>query len=176
LDARFELLHLRSRRIQLLNSGCSGGRRAAEAGQVEARVFEHRLVTQLVRLSLVERRLVGLGIDFYQHVSGVHVLPLGKIDLLDLPIHTRLDEHAVQRLHGSEAGEEDRNVASTHLGGDHGNDGESAWRRRRAGGELQAWHIKVGQASAGKEQKQYRRPVPHSVQSPLLDASFRNGR
>ncbi len=115
LDARLELLHQGARRVQLLGADCAGRGEAGEAVQVEARVFEQRLVPELVRLRLVERRLVGLRIDFDQHVAGADVLAFGEIDLLDLAVDPRLDEHAVQGLHGPEAGEEDRNVGAAHL-------------------------------------------------------------
>jgi hypothetical protein len=94
------------------------------------------------------------------------------MDLHDLPVHPRFDEHTVEGLHGSEAGEKDRDVGAADFRRDDGNGRRGPRRRRCAGGEPQRRRKEIGRASAGKEQKRYERPASHSVSelAPGLEA------
>ncbi len=86
LNACLELLHQRARRIELLTADRPGRGKAREAVEIEARILKKRFVPELVRLRLVERRLIRFGIDFDQHVTEVNILAFGEIDLLDLAV------------------------------------------------------------------------------------------
>jgi hypothetical protein len=80
----------------------------------------------------------------------VDILAFGKMDLHDLPVDPRLDEHAVERLHDSKAGEKDRDVGAADFGRDYGNGRRGPRRRRCAGRKSQPRPDEIGQAATGE--------------------------
>ena len=84
LDRRFELLHQRCLRIDLL---LRVGERPGllVALEVQLRVFQLRLILGLGRFRKIERRLERTRIDLSKNIAGFDILAFCESTLLELP-------------------------------------------------------------------------------------------
>ncbi len=167
LDAGFQLRHQGFLGVQLLRGGGPGFDEPAVTIEVETGIVEQRLILGLVGLRLLQRRRVRRRVDLDQHVAGVHVLALGKVDLDDLAVDPRAYQHAVQGLHGAEPGELDRNIGALDLAGHHRNGGRGGARAGGRGRRPQSPpQPEIGQAAAGNEDQHHQPPAAHARSSP----------
>ena len=111
LDLRGQLRHQRFLRVRRLPGGVLVLHQLLVPHEVDPRVRQQRLVLRLLRHRLIERRLIGAGVDPRQHLSLGDLLALLEIDLQQLAVHHRLDGDGVERLHRPQRVEPDRHVA-----------------------------------------------------------------
>ena len=110
LDKRLGFLNRRPLIIRRLRRLELGGGELVVAGEVALRARQRRLVLGELAAILVERRLIGAGVDAGDHIAGLHVLPLGEVDGDDGAGDHRADGHCVGSLDRAEPGENDRHV------------------------------------------------------------------
>ena len=109
----------RQLRGQLGNGGALGigllpGREFAELGvalQIEIGVGQIGLILRLLGLGLIERRLVGAGIDLDQEVALIDDLAFLEGDLVDLSVDPGPYHDGVETLHRSEPAQIDRKIS-----------------------------------------------------------------
>jgi hypothetical protein len=97
------------------------------AVEVDARVFQMRLVAVAVRDRLIELRLVGGGIDLCEQIAFFDRLPLDETDLDDLAGDLAAHDHVVIGNDRADAAQIDRHVVARDRSSD------DAHRRRRRG-------------------------------------------
>ena len=97
LHGRFELVHQRLLRVDLLLRGGVLRDQRGVALEVGARVDELGLVLGFCRLRLCELGLQRARVELREQLAGLDVLPFDKADLVELPVDARLDR---DRGHG----------------------------------------------------------------------------
>ena len=111
LDRAFVLLDHKGLVIGLLLGDRVFGLQLLVAREIGLGLGDQGLVVLELRLSLVERRLVGAGIDEKQGISRLDELPLLEKRLHDLTVHPTLHVHGLDRLHRPDRVDEDLHVA-----------------------------------------------------------------
>jgi hypothetical protein len=134
-DACFELRNQSLGGVALLGGSCTSLGKSGKPIQIETRVVQLCLILELVGLRLGQRRCKWRRVDLDQHLAGMNVLTLGKIDLNDLTVYPRSREHAVEGLNRAEACQKDRDIRAPDLAR-HDRDGRcdnsrAGWRARR---------------------------------------------
>jgi len=81
-----------------------------ETLQIKVGVCQIGLVLLLFGLGLVERGLIGPGIDFREQVALVHQLSFREGDFIDLPVDARANDNGVEGLDGPKAGQVDGKI------------------------------------------------------------------
>ena len=97
-------------RVGLLAVDGVGGGELFVAVEIDLRVGELRFVLRLLRLRLIELRLIGSGIDAGQHVTLLDVVAFLEIDAEQLAVDLRADGDGIERLDGADGVEIDRHV------------------------------------------------------------------
>jgi hypothetical protein len=164
-DGGIELRHQGTRGVGLLLAHRVGGDELAEAVKIEPRVVELGFVACLVRLRLGERGLERARIELHHDVAGPHVLAFAEIDLHDLAVDARLDQHAVVGLHGADAGQIDRDVLALGRHRRHRHRGRGRLRSR---GLCQEWNraapgAEIERDPRSKDRNPNEYPVSHRV-------------
>ena len=99
LHAGGKLRDQRLLRVHLLLRCRVFANQAHIALQVAARVHELGLVLGALGLRLRQLRLQRTRVNARQHLAGLHVLTLGKANLVELAINARLDRDALRGSH-----------------------------------------------------------------------------
>ncbi len=81
-----------------------------EARECRARCAELRFVLVLLGDRLVVRGLERARIDLGDEIADFYFLAFGEVDRLDLARDLRIDGHGIERLHGAERPQKDRDV------------------------------------------------------------------